>query len=40
MIKASAGLSNKLRIMLPMISNVREVTDAQLLDSARVPRSR
>ena len=31
MIKASEGLSNKLRIMLPMISNVKEVTDAQLL---------
>ncbi len=31
MIKSSAGLTNLLRIMLPMISNVKEVTDAQVL---------
>ena len=31
MIKSSEGLNNKLRIMLPMISSVKEVTDAQLL---------
>jgi phosphotransferase system enzyme I (PtsP) len=31
MIKSSAGLTNRLRIMLPMISNVKEVTEAQAL---------
>jgi phosphotransferase system enzyme I (PtsP) len=31
MIKSSAGLPNQLRIMLPMISNVKEVTEAQAL---------
>lgn len=29
MIKSSAGLSNRLRIMLPMISSAKEVTDAK-----------
>jgi phosphotransferase system enzyme I (PtsP) len=31
MIKSSAGLSNRLRIMLPMISSAKEVTDARAL---------
>ena len=31
MIKSSAGLSNRLRIMLPMISNVKEVLEAKPL---------
>lgn len=31
MIKSSAGLSNRLRIMLPMISSAKEVTDARSL---------